>query len=303
MSSPLKSIASRWLHATLTQDPSAGSKVATLSRRGFLAMAGALTSCATSRDPLFDYGQQTSHLDPATNRVIPHNPNIRVSPDFTLINEDITYRQARISEKFISMTFDDGPHPQNTPRLLKMLKERNIKATFFVIGKNVESHPDVLRQTVDEGHEIANHTQTHRLLTRLDDDQLRWEISTCRDAIQRACPCDVRLMRPPYGALNERQRQLIYQEFGYPTILWSVDPEDWRRPGPSVVASRIIRDTRAGSIVLAHDLHAPTVSAMPETLDELLYQGYKFVTTSQLLSIQSELARSSSSHQVAAANS
>ncbi|NBQ03365.1 MAG: hypothetical protein EBU27_09205, partial [Opitutae bacterium] len=83
-----------------------------------------------------------------------------------------------------------------------------------------------------------------------------------------------------------------YHEFGYPTILWSVDPLDWKKPGPSVVASRIIRNTQPGAIVLAHDLHASTVSAMPQALDELLYQGYKFVTVSQLLSLHAQQARS-----------
>ena len=98
-------------------------------------------------------------------------------------------------------------------------------------------------------------------------------------------------MRPPYGALSQRQRAIIYNEFGYPTLLWSVDPLDWKKPGPSVVASRIARGAHSGAIILAHDLHAATVSAMPAALDELLYQGYKFVTVSQLLSLQAEQAR------------
>jgi peptidoglycan/xylan/chitin deacetylase (PgdA/CDA1 family) len=90
-------------------------------------------------------------------------------------------------------------------------------------------------------------------------------------------------MRPPYGALYQRQRELIMQKFGNPTIMWAVDPRDWQRPGVSVVRSRILSETTPGAIILAHDLHAPTVDAMPGTLDGLLAKGFKFVTVSQLL--------------------
>ncbi|MDX1680630.1 MAG: polysaccharide deacetylase family protein [Akkermansiaceae bacterium] len=268
--------------------PTPSSRLATISRRGFLALAGgSLASCAGGSK----IGESpSSHIDPRTNRVIPHNPDIHVSPDFPRYDHEITHTRAMVSGKYIAMTYDDGPHPQNTPRLLRMLRERNIKATFYVIGQSVAAHPNILRQTVDEGHEIGNHTQTHRLLTKLGDDALRWEIEQCDQQIQAAARCEVRTMRPPYGALSQRQRAIIYRDFGYPTILWNVDPMDWKRPGSSVVASRIVRNTTAGSIVLAHDLHASTVSAMPSALDELLYQGYRFVTVSQLLSLQAQAA-------------
>lgn len=283
-----------------SSSPPESSALGRLTRRGFLAVAGGtLASCAGSKG----IGEVTgSHLDPRTNRVIPHNPDMRIPQDFPLYQQDITHTRAQVPGKYIAMTFDDGPHPQNTPRLLRILRERNIKATFYVIGRSVEAHPGVLRQTVAEGHEIGNHTQTHRLLTKLDDGSVRWELESCHKAIQNACPCEVRTMRPPYGGFHQRQRQLAFHHFRYPTILWSVDPEDWRRPGPSVVASRIIRNTHPGAIILAHDLHAPTVSAMPSALDELLYQGYQFVTVSQLLALQGE-TKSAPAESQATANS
>jgi len=247
---------------------------------------GALTSCAGGNKTLPE--STGSHVDPQTRRVIPHNPSMRISRDFPLYRQDITHTRALVSGKYVAMTFDDGPHPQNTPRLLGILRERNIKATFYVIGRNVEAYPGVLRQTIDEGHEIGNHSQTHCMLSRLDDASLRWEMNSCRQAVEQAAGYRMRTMRPPYGALTQRQRMLVFQEYSYPTILWSVDPMDWKRPGPSVVASRIIQNAHAGAIILAHDLHAPTVSAMPNTLDELLYRGYRFVTVSELLSLQGE---------------
>jgi peptidoglycan/xylan/chitin deacetylase (PgdA/CDA1 family) len=199
-----------------------------------------------------------------------------------------------VSGKFVAMTFDDGPHPQNTPRLLDILRERNVKATFYVIGGNVQRYPQIVRRTVAEGHELGNHTHTHRLLTRLGDADLRSEIARCRDAVGSAAGIRMRTMRPPYGGLAQRQRQLIMDEFGCPTILWSVDPLDWKRPGPSVVASRILTNASPGAIILSHDLHAPTVDAMPATLDGLLQRGYHFVTVSQLLAMKTDAANQAS---------
>jgi peptidoglycan/xylan/chitin deacetylase (PgdA/CDA1 family) len=90
--------------------------------------------------------------------------------------------------------------------------------------------------------------------------------------------------------LFQRQREMVHNEFGYPTILWSVDPLDWKRPGSSVVTSRILQGTTSGSIILSHDLHAPTVDAMPATLDGLLRRGFTFVTVSQLLAMKADAA-------------
>lgn len=95
-------------------------------------------------------------------------------------------------------------------------------------------------------------------------------------------------MRPPYGGLLQRQRELVHKEFGYPVILWSVDPLDWKRPGASVVTSRILAGASSGGIILAHDLHGQTVDAMPATLDGLLRRGFKFVTVSQLLAMKTD---------------
>ncbi|NJM37503.1 MAG: polysaccharide deacetylase family protein [Akkermansiaceae bacterium] len=201
-------------------------------------------------------------------------------------NAGITFTRVQCPGNFIAITFDDGPHPENTPRLLDIMRARNIKGTFYVIGNNVNLYPQVLRRTVAEGHEIGNHTQTHRLLSKLSNDQVRKELSNCRDAIGRAAGVQPRTMRPPYGGLRQDQREIVHAEFGYPTILWSVDPLDWKRPGASVVTSRILAGTTAGGIVLAHDLHAQTIDAMPATLDGLLRRGFQFVTVSQLLAMQ-----------------
>ncbi|MCP5538467.1 MAG: polysaccharide deacetylase family protein [Akkermansiaceae bacterium] len=220
------------------------------------------------------------------------------NPDINLPNGlhgdvGVSHSRGRTTMPYIAITYDDGPHPQNTPRLLDMLRERNIKATFYVIGRNVNMYPHIVRRIVAEGHEVGNHTWTHRKLTALSDDSVRMEMSKTRDAIVAASGVKPRTMRPPYGALRQDQRAWIYKEYGYPTILWNVDPEDWKRPGTSVVTSRIVNGTRNGSIVLAHDLHKPTVDAMPATLDGLLRRGFKFVTVSQLLALNPPTASTS----------
>lgn len=212
------------------------------------------------------------------------NPDIDL-PDRLPEEVGVSHSRGRTNLPYIAMTFDDGPHPQNTPRLLDMLRERNIKATFYVIGRSVDMYPHIVRRIVAEGHEIGNHTWTHRKLTALSDASVRMEMDRTRDVIVAACGVKPRTMRPPYGALRQNQRAWIYEQYGYPTILWNVDPEDWRRPGLSVVTSRILDNTRNGSIILAHDLHKPTVDAMPATLDGLLRRGFRFVTVSQLLSL------------------
>jgi peptidoglycan/xylan/chitin deacetylase (PgdA/CDA1 family) len=270
---------------SLSRNPDLG----VLSRRGFLAATtAALASCKAASPLAQDKTQpNTNYRTPALQSPVPRNNAGSHSSDFSK-DAGVTFSRVLVSGNFIAITFDDGPHPQNTPRLLDILAARNIKATFYVIGRSVDLHPGVLRRTVAEGHEIGNHSHTHRLLSKLSDSEVRQEMQRCQDAVGRAAGVRMRTMRPPYGGLLQSQRELVHSEFGYPTILWSVDPLDWKRPGPSVVTSRILTATTAGGIVLAHDLHSQTVDAMPATLDGLLRRGFKFVTVSQLIAMKTE---------------
>ena len=230
-------------------------------------------------------GPNTDYESPFYARPARQNPNMTLPSNFST-GVGVSHSRGPSTHPYIAMTFDDGPHPRNTPRLLDMLRQRNIKATFYVIGNSVKMYPEITRRIVAEGHEIGNHTWTHRNLTKLSNSEVCREMDRTRDVIVSATGVQPRTMRPPYGALLTRQRKMIFKEYGYPTIMWSVDPQDWKRPGISVVRDRIISQTRNGSIVLSHDLHAPTVDAMPSTLDGLLGKGFQFVTVSQLLTMQ-----------------
>jgi peptidoglycan/xylan/chitin deacetylase (PgdA/CDA1 family) len=260
-----------------------------------MLLAASLSSCAVA-EPLkpqpaapIKTAANTSYRTPTVRGPIPRNPDMPQGADFSK-NSGISFSRVIVSGNYIAMTFDDGPQPTNTPRLLDMLRARNIKATFYVVGRSVDLYPQIVRRTVAEGHEIGNHSNTHRLLSKLSDQEILADLRRCHDAIGRAAGVLPRTMRPPYGGLLQRQRELVHAEFGYPTILWSVDPFDWKRPGSAAITSRILGETTAGGIVLAHDIHSQTVDAMPATLDGLLRRGFKFVTVSQLLAMKTEVA-------------
>lgn len=307
MENPLNSLGYRILSASLEAGSADPADCPTLSRRGFIMAAGAmsgvtaaaLSSCRAAEplkprpavDPqvaAIKTPSNTGYRTPPVKGPVPRNPDMNMGSNFK--NSGITVSRVLVSGNYVAMTFDDGPHPQNTPRLLDMLRARNIKATFYVIGRSVDLYPQVVRRTVAEGHEIGNHTHTHRLLSKLSDAEVRSELTRCRDAVGRAAGVQPRTMRPPYGGLLQRQREFVHAEFGYPTVLWSVDPLDWKRPGAGVVSSRILAGASAGGIILAHDLHAQTVDAMPAALDGLLRRGYKFVTVSQLLAMKTDVS-------------
>jgi peptidoglycan/xylan/chitin deacetylase (PgdA/CDA1 family) len=196
-----------------------------------------------------------------------------------------TYFQINVDGPYIAMTFDDGPSPETTPRLLDILKQRNIKATFFMIGQNAERNPEIVKRILADGHEIGNHSWTHPQFAKLSDDRVSEEITKTQNAIKAASGYTPTLLRPPYGSITARQKEWIENQFGLSVILWSVDPFDWKRPGASVIEQRILSGARPGAIILSHDIHKQTVDSMPSTLDELAAKGFKFVTVSQLIAM------------------
>lgn len=197
-----------------------------------------------------------------------------------------SYNSVHTSRPVVALTFDDGPHPELTPKLLDLLRAEGVRATFYVIGRNVDSYPDIARRIVAEGHEIANHSWSHPALTSLGAAKLNQELRSTSDIIERTTGRRPTNMRPPYGAINERVRQTILRDHGLDVVMWSVDPLDWKRPGAGVVARRLVEGAAPGGILLAHDIHPGTIEAMPETIAGLKAKGLGFVTVSQLLALQ-----------------
>lgn len=201
----------------------------------------------------------------------------------TPTEQNITFSLVHTDGPYIAMTFDDGPSATLTPKLLDLLAARHIKVTFFVIGENVAEHPEIVARAAQEGHEIGNHSWSHPNFAKMSQESVRSQLQRTDDAIKNATGKRPTLMRPPYGSLTDREKHWIHDEFGYQIILWDVDPYDWKRPGPTVVRNRILKETRPGSIVLSHDIHPGTIEAMPSTLDALEAKGFKFVTVSELI--------------------
>ena len=198
----------------------------------------------------------------------------------------VTYSDCHVDGQYIAMTFDDGPHKVNTPRLLDMLKERHIHATFFLIGENVVENQEIVKRILAEGHEIGNHSWSHPQLSLMNDASVRDQLQKTQDAIKTASGgFTPKLMRPPYGAFTARQRNWAHGEWGFTVILWDVDPLDWKYRNADHVKKEILKAAVSGSIVLSHDIHKTTVDAMPEVLDTLAARGFKFVTVSELISM------------------
>jgi len=261
-----------------------------------IVLAGGQTGCSTLKNEPASAAQNETrraevppNAPPGPNGVVRglRNPDYYQMPKVPPPGARISYNSVTMSQPFVAMTFDDGPHATNTPRLLNMLRERNIKATFYVVGKNVREYPALTRRILAEGHEIGNHTWDHGALAGMSADRVHQQLAQTHKAVLDVAGYQMRTMRPPYGSTNLRVKQQCYQEFGYPTILWSIDPFDWKRPGATVVKNRIVAGAHPGAIILAHDIHAATIDAMPDTLDTLLAKGYRFVTVSQLLNMQS----------------
>lgn len=204
-------------------------------------------------------------------------------PDDIVSRDAATITAVQTARPVVALTFDDGPHPRLTPALLDILKARGIRATFYVIGNRVKMFPALTQRIAAEGHEIGNHTWSHPNMAYRGTDRVIREIDSTTSAVFATTGRPPVTFRPPYGAFTLNQRRMLHEVRGLPTVLWDVDPQDWRRPGAAVVARRIVSGARKGSIVLSHDIQYGTVQAMPAVLDGLAARGFSFVTVSELL--------------------
>lgn len=181
----------------------------------------------------------------------------------------------------IALTFDDGPG-SHTERLLDMLRGRDAKATFYILGSKVKRYSDVIRRIDAEGHQIGNHSWNHPDLTKLGIVDIQSEINRTNDAVNEVIHKKPNTIRPPYGALNNTVLEEI-RKSGMISVLWSVDTRDWADRNSTIVCNRAVAGAQPGAIILLHDIHPTSVDAVPCILDTLQKQGYKFVTIDTLL--------------------
>jgi cellulose synthase/poly-beta-1,6-N-acetylglucosamine synthase-like glycosyltransferase/peptidoglycan/xylan/chitin deacetylase (PgdA/CDA1 family)/spore germination protein YaaH len=202
------------------------------------------------------------------------------------------YHQGAGGEHQVAFTFDDGPSPDWTPKILNILKAANVKAAFFLVGANAERYPGLVRRIVEEGHEIGNHTYYHPNLALCWPEHIRLELNATQLLLETITGRATTLFRPPYAAdtspsqLRELTPLQIAQDLNYLVVLESIDPQDWAKPGADVILQRVKQQRRDGSIILLHDAggdRSQTVSALPRILDWLHTRGDSVVPLSTLL--------------------
>lgn len=190
-------------------------------------------------------------------------------------------RRGKSNDK-VALTFDDGPHPEYTSKILDILKEKKVKATFFVTGKNAEKYPEMVRRIYKERHEIGNHGYNHLNMSPKKLITLRKEISLTEMIIKELTGEEPALFRPPRGVYDQKLRRILVNK-GYSIVLWNVSAQDWRNPGVKVIVRRATRKTKGGDIILLHDSgsltkaegasRSQTIEALPQIIDKLREKG------------------------------
>jgi polysaccharide deacetylase family sporulation protein PdaB len=191
---------------------------------------------------------------------------------------------ASVKPKVVALTFDDGPNPEATEQILKILASEGVKATFFMQGSSVNKHPELAKKVADQGHQLGNHSLRHKEYTKLTPAEIESDIQLAQEAIAEATGVTPTWARAPYGAVNATVYSL-YGENGLNLALWSVDPADWRKPGKSTIIRRVIDNVKPGSVILLHDgggERSQTTKALRPIIKWLKEQGYTLVTIQQL---------------------
>ena len=178
----------------------------------------------------------------------------------------------------VALTFDDGPHPVNTPLVLDALAKAGVKATFFVMGSKADRYPEIVARIVREGHSVQNHSYNHTLLSGLSYAVVSSEITRGKDAVTRAAGYPPRCFRPPFGGVNDTVRSAAAAA-GQAVIMWTVDPQDWRQQGRAAITAHVVQNSTSGSIILLHDAtSSETAAAVPGIAAGLREKGLRFVT-------------------------
>ena len=198
----------------------------------------------------------------------------------------VIYRFAgKDGKKLVALTFDDGPHPRYTPQILDILKEFGVCATFFAVGTNAETYPDLIKREMAEGHEVGNHSYNHYHTARMSAEVLVRDMAACSETLERITGQKLRYFRPPEGVCTPEIKAFC-EERGYTIVLWSVGTRDWAHTPVKEIVRNVASNTRNGSVILMHDFtgkNSPTPSALRQIIPMLLESGYQFVTISQLL--------------------
>lgn len=229
-------------------------------------------------------------------RAICENPNICDTLDQRIVRGTSLPNNLGL---YVCLTFDDGPTPDYTPKILDLLKKYDAKATFFVLGEFVNYYPEIATRIIEEGHEIGNHTFSHPEMTQLSIEELQSEILATERTICFHTKAKCSLFRPTYGVFRAESINQV-ESLGYRVVLWSRDMfvKDWELPGSEVIVERVLENIGNGSIILLHDAggnREQTVEATRKLIPTLLERGYHFITVSELIELQKDIKNESQS--------
>jgi len=191
-------------------------------------------------------------------------------------------QQTSVDNKKVALTFDDGPHPENTLKALQLLAKYDMKATFFMLGSRIDFYPDLVQEVFDQGHEIGNHTWNHKQLTKVSDKDIKEEIDSVNQRLEGIIGESATVFRPPYGATNNHVESFLT----VPSVLWTIDTLDWKTKNPEAILAEIKENLKPGAIILMHDIHATTIDALELVLPYLEEQGYTSVEVSKVLEMK-----------------
>ena len=207
---------------------------------------------------------------------------VQAKPVIALTWSGVLERERDLSgSKLIALTFDDGPDAATTSRLLDILKEKQVKATFFELGNRILAAPEVSARAVSEGHEVESHSVAHADLRTLSGTELRTDYERMQEIFREVLGYEPKYLRPPYGAVSAGVR-------GLPIVLmgWTVDSRDWESRNSAAILAEVKRASFDGAVILMHDIYDTTVDAVGPTIDWLKEQGYEFVTIEEMASLR-----------------
>ena len=179
----------------------------------------------------------------------------------------------------IALTFDDGPSAVWTPALLDGLKERGVKATFFLIGENADKNPEIVKRMAEEGHLIGNHTYHHVELIKVSENEARLELADTSAVIVRITGKEPEYMRPPFGTWQRK----LEQDIQMLPVLWTIDPLDWTTENQDEIVNKVVTEAEENDIILLHDCYKSSVEAGLRIVDILQEEGFVFVTVDELV--------------------
>ena len=180
----------------------------------------------------------------------------------------------------VALTFDDGPS-KYTNEIIDYLYYNGVKATFFIVGENIETYEDVLQDMLNYGNEIGNHSYSHEWLTKLNKKQLDFQVNQVNKLLDMKFNYTPKYLRPPYGDVNNRLRNLDFD-----IVLWNIDSRDWKLKNSKSIAKKVLNNNLDGKIVLMHDIYERSYYALKIIIPELKRQGYQFVTISEFRKYQ-----------------